>query len=72
MKSEDIDNLDKASVMRLSISFLKVRTMMDLSEYLLRFLDQKMIEIIVWHVLTKHMNLFLSASSGGFLKQLNF
>ena len=37
MKSEDIDNLDKASVMRLSISFLKVRTMVDLSEYLIRF-----------------------------------
>ena len=32
MKSEEVDNLDKASVMRLSISFLKVRGMIDLCE----------------------------------------
>lgn len=32
MKTEEVDNLDKASVMRLSISFLKVRGMIDLCE----------------------------------------
>ena len=33
MKQEDVDHLDKASVMRLSISFLKVREMLELCEY---------------------------------------
>lgn len=32
MKSEEIDHLDKASVMRLSISYLKVRKMIGLCE----------------------------------------
>lgn len=34
MRSEDIDHLDKASVMRLSISYLKVRKMLELCEFL--------------------------------------
>lgn len=34
MKSEEVDALDKASVMRLSISYLKVRTMVDLCEFM--------------------------------------
>lgn len=34
MKSEDIDHLDKASVMRLSIAYLKVRQMLELCEFL--------------------------------------
>lgn len=33
MKAEDVDALDKASVMRLSISYLKVRKMVDLCEF---------------------------------------
>lgn len=33
LKKEEIDHLDKASVMRLSITFLKVRSMVDLCEY---------------------------------------
>lgn len=32
MKTEEVDALDKASVMRLSISYLKVRKMIDLCE----------------------------------------
>lgn len=33
MKQEDIDHLDKASVMRLSISYLKVRNLMELCKF---------------------------------------
>lgn len=35
MKAEEVDALDKASVMRLAISYLKVRKMVDLCEFLL-------------------------------------
>lgn len=33
MKADEIEHLDKASVMRLAISFLKVRNMLELCEY---------------------------------------
>lgn len=33
MRQEDVDHLDKASVMRLSIAYLKVRDMVDLGMY---------------------------------------
>lgn len=41
LRRDDVDQLDKASVMRLSIAFLKVRGMIDLSKYYL-FIDNKL------------------------------
>lgn len=37
MKAEEIEHLDKASVMRLSISYLKVRTMVELCKFFRNF-----------------------------------
>jgi hypothetical protein len=34
LKQDEVDHLDKASVMRLSISFLKVRSMVEMCKYL--------------------------------------
>lgn len=34
LTTEEVDHLDKASIMRLAISYLKVRKMTDLCEYL--------------------------------------
>lgn len=33
LRRDDVDQLDKASVMRLSIAYLKIRSMIDMSKY---------------------------------------
>lgn len=45
MKAEEIEHLDKASVMRLLISYLKVRNMVELCEYKLSFQQSRSIFI---------------------------
>lgn len=41
LKSEEVEHLDKASVMRLSIAYLKVRNMLELCKFKLRHLLTK-------------------------------
>lgn len=42
LKSEEVEHLDKASVMRLSIAYLKVRNMLELCKFKLRHLLTKL------------------------------
>lgn len=45
LKSEELDHLDKASIMRLSISYLKVRNMLELCKFQLSTRFQRKISI---------------------------
>lgn len=45
MKAEDIEHLDKASIMRLAISFLKVRTLLELCKFKVNWIRYSTIDL---------------------------